>query len=305
MSPTQNKKTPLSQFDKEIKNNINRIEKLLQVNSLSQLNSKVKTATKMFWILKKNKQKIFDINEVLRRKDLGQKIREITCYDRDINKELNKINKKLNSCLEDAKYFEESQRGFRKGIALGATLELLKHYNNYYQLDLKDAFHNLTRSRIRRILARLGLSGINASKLAIISAPHNYMFQGNPIAPTLLNLAMIPLLKELSPILELEGIKPLIYADDLTFMNMKSFTKEQKELIIKTIIRHGFKIARNKIHTTKFPIILGAIKVYSKLNLTKNKQRSFGWIWTTHRKIKSLLRLWKYLKAKGLTRSRR
>lgn len=257
---------------------------------------------KTFYIDKISKKKLLTNNVKTARKMAirPDKIREIHHFGKDWNKAINTFNRQFNQKLEENNMFDESQFGFRQNIGVIDAVQQVKSYKYYYSMDLKDAFHQNSSNAIYKEFKRLGIPRIQAYKLALICTPTGMMFQGNPIAPTMLNLLFKDTLAELKEALaeiDMHG-KIIQYADDITIASNVEFTEEQK-LMFRLIITKNWKLAKGKTNYNRYPRILGVVKTWRMLY----KKATLKFV--PLRTIKKRLAFFKRLKAKGITTSRR
>lgn len=190
------------------------------------------------------------------------KVREITCYSTEANKLLAEINDILLTLAD--KDLHEDQHGFRPNRG---TLDIVRVQNvKSICIDLKDAFHNIKRKRIRRILSKY-TTRKQADWLAKNMTPQGRMFQGHPIAPLILNLALVESLNNISEIFG-NTLIGYHYADDLNFFVRGNFTKEVLYSITSKILEvlrsQGFKVNKRKIHVFNSNVMftLGLVKQY-------------------------------------------
>lgn len=177
------------------------------------------------------------------------KARKITCYCKEANEILAKINKIL-SCLAEED-LNDDQYGFRTERG---TLDLVKQgQRKVICIDLKDAFHNIKRKRIHRILRKY-LTDSQARRLAKNMTPKGYMFQGHPIAPLVLNLALLEALKDIKNVFG-DTLSGFHYADDLNFFIDKEDTHFKKKIlysmagkIVEILKSQGFAVNKKKIN---------------------------------------------------------
>lgn len=190
-----------------------------------------------------------------------KKVRKIECYSKDINKILKGINDLL--LYQADKDLHEHQYGFRTERG---TMELVQMQGSKaICLDLESAFHNIKRKRAFRILNRY-MCESDARFLAKTLTPHGYMFQGHPIAPLILNLALVEALKDIGNIFP--NLKGFHYADDLNFFYEGNLDKETVYAMVSKI-RHilrsqGFKVNKKKTHVFSSNVMftLGLVKEY-------------------------------------------
>ncbi|MGU8989771.1 reverse transcriptase domain-containing protein [Clostridium perfringens] len=208
------------------------------------------------------------------------KVRQISCYPKEVNKVLRRLNSELLTKFDNL--LHKDQYGFRRGRSI---LDLKKvEGNQAICIDLKDAFHNLRLKRVQRIYGRIFPKTI-AVKLAKSLCPNGYMFQGHPIAPFTLNLAMVESLKNL----EHWDLKGFHYADDLNFIfegKPKTELYALTKIILKTLKSQGFTVNKRKIHV--FP------KRFNTLGLTKEYRISYntgGYVVTPRRKLREKVRM--------------
>lgn len=178
-----------------------------------------------------------------------KKARKITCYCKEANEILGQINKILSYLAEED--LDDDQYGFRTERG---TLDLVNRgQRKVICIDLKDAFHNVKRKRIYKILKRY-LTDSQARRLAKNMTPQGYMFQGHPIAPLILNLALIEALKDIRNVFG-DTLKGFHYADDLNFFLEKDEKHFDKKVLysmagkIEEILKsQGFVVNKRKIN---------------------------------------------------------
>lgn len=181
--------------------------------------------------------------------DNWKKARKITCYCKEANEILAQINKIL-SCLAEED-LDNDQYGFRTERG---TLDLVKQeQKKVICIDLKDAFHNIKRKRIYRILRKY-LTDSQARRLAKNMTPQGYMFQGHPLAPLVLNLSLREALKDIRNVFG-DKISGFHYADDLNFFIDKNDAAYKKKIlysmagkIVEILKAQGFIVNKKKIN---------------------------------------------------------
>lgn len=207
---------------------------------LEGLNSKTFT----FYI---NKRKPWQRTANLNTSKSWDKARKITCYCKEANEILAVINKILSYVAEED--LNNDQYGFRTERG---TLDLTKlEQRKVICIDLKDAFHNIKRKRIYRILRKY-LTDSQAKRLAKNMTPQGYMFQGHPLAPLILNLALTGALKDIKNVFG-DTISGFHYADDLNFFingNDNAFSKNilysMAGKIVDILKSQGFVVNKRK-----------------------------------------------------------
>lgn len=233
-----------------------------------------------------------------------KKARKITCYCKEVNEYLGEINKIL-SCLAEGD-FNDDQYGFRTERG---TLDITKmQQKKVICIDLKDAFHNISRRRIFGILKKY-LTVSQARRLAKNMTPQGYMFQGHPIAPLILNLALTEALHDIKHVFG-NTLKGFHYADDLNFFVDEGSANLDKNTlysmagkIIQILNSQGFKVNRKKIS------VYSSGNCWKTLGLKKEYKISYNkgsWELTPPRKLKRKVRMFRHwLKIGRITTQRK
>jgi hypothetical protein len=265
-----------------------------RIDTLKWLRETGKLSTFTFFI---NKRKPWQRSIV--RNDKWDKVREITCYGEEANKILAEINEILLALAD--KDLHKDQWGFRPNRG---TLDIVQvQAAKAICIDLQDAFHNLKRKRIRRILSRY-TTAKQAEWLARNMTPHGKMFQGHPIAPLMLNLALVESLKNIEEIFG-NTLMGYHYADDLNFFVRGNFTKEVLYSITAKILEvlksQGFKVNKKKIHVFNKNIMftLGLLKEY------KLGYHTATYVIRGRRKLKRKVRMFVHWLEKGREHTQR
>lgn len=120
----------------------------------------------------------------------------------------------------------------------------------WYGFDIADAFPSVSHRWILRVL-REGFPQLGSGSLGMLL--NLVMFrprldQGYPTSPTLFNLALRPLDRELREYCEPRGIIYTRYADDFTFSRLTDFTEEQRRDLerIASAKPYNFSIIKHK-----------------------------------------------------------
>lgn len=222
------------------------------------------------------------------------KVRTITCYSKETNYILTKINRVLSYLAE--KDLDDDQFGFRTERG---TLDMAKiEQSKVICIDLKDAFHNIKRKRIRRVLRKY-LTAYQADKLARNMTPNGYMFQGHPIAPLMLNLCLVECLKDIRNVFG-NTLVGFHYADDLNFFVKENFNKRtlysMASKIVDMLKAQGFKVNKRKIN------VYSSGKCWKTLGLKKEYRIGFKrgyWKMVPPRYLKRKVRMFVHWLEKG------
>ena len=163
--------------------------------------------------------------------------------DPTLRKELGKANKHITGLVID------NQHGFttkRSIITAWKYLESNK-IKGMINFDLQDAFNQITINEVYYIFRKiLDLNKEDALVLTYLSTKNGYLFQGNPLSPTIFNIAAVRMMKRLKG-LENEELKIASYADDINITSTRGFISWKLTKLIAFIIKDsGFKTNKEK-----------------------------------------------------------
>lgn len=250
-----------------------------------------------------NKRKPWQRTASLRTSTSWDKVRTITCYNKETNELLAVIGKIISNLAE--KDLDEDQHGFRTERG---TLDLTQiESQKAICIDLKDAFHNIKRKRVFRILRKY-LTNSQALRLAKNMTPKGYMFQGHPLAPLVLNLALVGALKDIRNFFG-DTLIGFHYADDLNFFikgNENAYSKEMLYSIAGKVVdilkSQGFRVNKRKI------CVYSSGKCWKTLGLKKEyklKYHSGYWEYVPPRYLKRKARMFKHWLKIGRNKTQR
>lgn len=207
-------------IDSEIKLSLSKDE----IDILSSTNPK--DVFHEFYIRKDTKERIFDKSEAKRIAKSGIKIRTIKHYDKKFNQVLSNISKRID--FEQENFF-----GFKKKTHIGnAMYEVVKNPElAKIKVDLSNAFEQINKNwslYILKLVFNMGKE--EALLLNKWLNPEGHLFQGNPLSPSLFNVAISPFVRNLSKYFK---CKVISYADDITILKEGTISKKAIQAIAK------------------------------------------------------------------------
>ncbi|MFK8377052.1 reverse transcriptase domain-containing protein [Capnocytophaga canimorsus] len=243
-------------------------------------------------------------DDVLSNADLSNKryhtfsIRKKTGGERIINapeSSLEKIQKALNTILNECVTVHPKAMGFTKGksVVTNARLHLGKNY--VYNIDLKDFFHSFKKWQVKRVFARSPfqfseevancLTNLCVYALAIDDKKEFVLPQGAPTSPILTNILCRKMDIALDKLAKKYKATYSRYADDISFssnvsvFNNSVFLEELEAIISRNRLEINPKKTRLQKKNTRQEVT--GITVNEKLNTT--------------RKYVKQIRMWLYL----------
>lgn len=154
----------------------------------------------------------------------------------------------LEEILQKIKPSSQSM-AFIKGFGTGILKNAKIHKDSLYllQLDLKDFFTSIKRSRVFYLFQDLGYNKLIANLLTNLCTYKGYLPQGAVTSPYISNLICFKLDKRLNALSNSRDILYSRYADDLTFScNNKDNLRKLKDFIIQIIKEENFVINEKK-----------------------------------------------------------
>jgi retron-type reverse transcriptase len=136
-------------------------------------------------------------------------------------------------------------------------------------IDLKDFFPTVDRSKVEAVFLKYGLSGYEDIVLL-----DNVLPQGSPTSPVISNLAMFDLDTELQALANDYGYNLTRYADDITFSG-KVYSKTILSKVYSLICKHGFNPNKEKtklFFKSQRQVVTGLV-VNEKVNITRKLRR--------------------------------
>lgn len=261
-----------------------------------------------FWVVKhdlgtyKRGQKIMTKKEKEQFVSNGGEIREIKCHQ-----ELTRLH--MRELLEALDVEMPNRHGFRKNkdifTLMQAASQRMERGNGFkgtvISLDMSDAFGQITEEQVYLIFKRIfDLNHEDSTKLAKICTHKGRLFQGCTIAPQLFNIWFSRVF-ERTETMRNDNFELFTYADDLTIIiDYSTLSWKFLKFMIKLIEQSGFKInkKKTKVQNATHMEICGLQWKTNPLGDWRIYPRGT-------KKLKSKIRLWKYLDSKGIKTTRR
>lgn len=139
--------------------------------------------------------------------------------------------------------------GFLPARSVRTAGEEIIKANTIVEVDAKDAFHQMTRQEIVRMLRReLDWNKETAEWWGKLTAPQGVAQMGNPIVPLLWNMKMSRILRKVNRRLKQAGIKAygISYADDICFLSDEVRMPRKEIDTIECIIGNYLKLNKRK-----------------------------------------------------------
>lgn len=142
-------------------------------------------------------------------------------------------------------------------------------------LDIKDFFPSITRTRIEKVYLDMGYSSNVSNLLSKLCCLDEYLPQGAPTSPYLSNIVMIGVDSAIASYCKEKHIRFTRYADDLTFSGNFS-DGELTEFVREEIAKIGLSLNRNKTTVLEQNVrqIVTGIVVNEKLQIPKKDRKS-------------------------------
>lgn len=261
-----------------------------------------------FWVVKHDKtnykrgQKIMNQKE---QKDFianGGETREIRCHTA-----LTRLH--MRELIESLEVKMPGRHGFRKNKDIFTLMEeaskRMERGNQFkgtvISLDLENAFEQITEEQIYLIFKKIfDLNHTDSEKLAKICSYQGHLFQGCTIAPQIFNIWFSRVFERIETMRD-STFELYSYADDLTVLiDYKTLSWKFLKFLIKVIEQCNFKVNRKKTKVTnaEHMEICG-------LQWKTNPNGEWKVYPRRTKKLKSNIRLWKYLEQKGITTTKR
>jgi hypothetical protein len=223
-------------------------EQLLSVNKLAFC---IGVSREVLQTVAKSKTSHYEPYVVTEKKRDGRlKERRIDNPDKSIRKIQKKINKKIliKACKELPVYttgsIPERSTYNNAGPHVGQESILL--------LDISDCFPSIRSANVYSVYKNLlGCSPPVANLLTKLTTYGDRLPQGAPTSPSLCNLVLAPLAKNLNDLAVRNGLRFTQYVDDLTFSGSYDSLRAVENEIIGLIEHAGFKVSRKKLKLIK------------------------------------------------------
>lgn len=229
--------------------------------------AKGKTRSKKLAPLERGTQ-VVNYKEYKKRANRGEQFRTINYIaDKTLRREFGK----LASAIDQSIIANDILYGFTRGKAVQTLMSTYCDKRSVLELDLKDAFHQMTRTDIYYILhITLDLNRKLANWLADWGSVNGVAAMGCPYIPTLFNIWMLERLERFNQLFGHNGTVICSYADDITiFSDEEKIAWKRKALWIKFLKRQGFRFNETK---SRFQHNNGGIV---KLGLTIYRKRLY------------------------------
>lgn len=222
-----------------------------QILSLNKLAFRIGVSREVLQAVAKSKAGHYEPYIIEEKKRDGRiKRRRIDNPDKSIRKIQQKINKKLlvEACKELPAYTTGS-------IPKRSTYDNADPHvgkESVLLLDISDCFPSIRSSDVYKIYREyLGCSPPVAKVLTKLTTYGDRLPQGAPTSPSLCNLALAPLAKNLNDLAVRNGLGFTQYVDDLTFSGSYDTLRAIENKVIERVERAGFKISRKKLRLIK------------------------------------------------------
>ncbi|NOU49825.1 RNA-directed DNA polymerase [Pseudoalteromonas sp. JBTF-M23] len=172
---------------------------------------------------------------------------------------------------------DENAFAYVKGKSNIENAKLHIGSNELLKLDIKDFFGNVKVESIESIFRSCGYTDDVSYLLARLCTCFGFLPQGAPTSPTLSNLVLQALDKNLAHFANINSLTFSRYADDI-FLSGKLITKEIKQDAVEIVEKSGLPINHNKtkiIRGNTCKIITGLIVTDSTVRVPKKIRREF------------------------------
>lgn len=256
-----------------------------------------------FWVVKKDfrgykrGQKIMNKSEMQKFVNMGGKVRNISCFDKETRIAMRQL-------IEYLDIQTPYSHGFTKNRDIFTQFQTLSQYalrNNFLgsvvSLDLSNAFDQITGNQVYAIFRYVfELNKKQAEELSRKCVRNGHLFQGNTLAPMLFNIWFSRFYMIIDK--SIQGNHCLItnYADDITIMlEYKTASWKFIKFIIKLIKQIGFQINKSKVK------IRNAVNLEATGLQYKNSGTGDWKVYPrNNKKLLNNIRLWEYLKGLGI-----
>jgi hypothetical protein len=169
--------------------------------------------------------------------------------------ELKMLQVALNNVFLKAFQQHDCSHGFRPGKSTRTAAEAFKNADveACTNIDLEKAFDTVTdklvRRQLRKFRQKLNLSHWQINIICKILTRNGKLATGSPTSPTMLNIILTPLDKEIDKVVKSNGWIYARYADDLSIGHDGNNTKEIIRVIFGLVKQAGFRVNRKKLRT--------------------------------------------------------
>lgn len=261
-----------------------------------------------FWVVKHDKGKYKRGQKIMSRKEQqtfisnGGETREIRCHG-----ELTRLH--MRELIEPLDVVMPNRHGFKKNkdifTLMEAASQRMERGNRFtgtvISLDMTNAFEQVTETQIYLIFKKIfDLNHKDSEKLASICSYKGRLFQGCTIAPLLFNIWFSRVFERLETMRN-DNFELFSYADDLTLIvDYSTLSWKFLRFIIKVIEQCGFKINKRKTKVRN-----GQHMEICGLQWKTNPNGEWKIYPRATKRLKSKIRLFKYLLSKGITKTKR
>ncbi len=160
--------------------------------------------------------------------------------------ELKSLQKRIHRSILSTVFLPDTMLGSSPGRCLTENLEIHTDTPFVLGLDLRSCYPRTSHRRVFRLYRELfGASERIASALTKLTTFQHRVPQGAPSSPTLVNLSLLPLHREILSLASQIGAKATFWVDDITISGARA--PEMIESAIRAIMRHGHSVRRSKI----------------------------------------------------------
>lgn len=261
-----------------------------------------------FWVVKHDKngykrgQKIMSLKEQQKFVKCGGETREIRCHGELTRLHMRELIDSLDVEMPNRHGFKKNKDIFTLMQAISQRMERGNRFKGtVVSLDMADAFGQVTETQIYLIFKKIfDLNHKDSEKMARICTYKGRLFQGCTIAPLLFNIWFARVFERLETMRN-DKFELYSYADDLTLIvDYRSLSWKFLKFIIRIIETSGFKINKRKTKVRN-----GQHMEACGLQWKTNPLGEWRIYPRATKKLKSNIRLWKYLINKGITKTRR
>jgi RNA-directed DNA polymerase len=165
--------------------------------------------------------------------------------------------------------------GFRPKMncATGAERHVKARY--LWNIDLKDFFPSITRSRAIKVFTDVGYQPDVASFLAQLCCLNDKLPQGAPTSPALSNIIFTPADEEIANLAEAAGLTYSRYADDLSFSGQSPIPEEFRGRILAVVKAHNFNVnnAKTRLMGPRTRREVTGLTVNEKISVPRKRRR--------------------------------
>ena len=261
-----------------------------------------------FWVVKHDKgkykrgQKIMNKAEQQKFIKSGGETREIKCHGELTRLHMRELIEPLDLTMPNRHGFKRNRDIFTLMEKASQRAELGNRFKGtVVSLDMKDAFEQVTKDQVYLIFKKIfDLNHKDSQKLSEICTVNGHLFQGCTISPLIFNIWFSRVFERIETMRN-DNFELYTYADDITIIiDYSSLSWKFLKFLVKVIEQCGFKInkRKTKVRNAQHMEVCGLQWKTNPLGEWKIYPRGT-------KKLKSKIRMWRYLIQKGITTSKR